>query len=77
MSYTIKTPVENYSGVVAGVVFSDGVGNTDGDISYFVRHGYEIAESEAIPEPVAESVDEAEPVADAASDSAKTEKSKK
>ena len=42
---TIKTPVEGYNGIVAGVAFTDGVGHTDdeGAIAYFERQGYEVA----------------------------------
>lgn len=40
----VKTPVEGFSGVVAGVAFTDGVGETDNPtaLSYFRRHGYGI-----------------------------------
>lgn len=40
----VKTPVEGYSGTVAGVEFKDGAGETDnaGALAYFARHGYEI-----------------------------------
>lgn len=39
---TIKTPVEGFSGLVAGVHFVDGVGKTDDEsaIAYFERQGY-------------------------------------
>ncbi|WP_341935335.1 hypothetical protein MRBLWO14_000981 [Microbacterium sp. LWO14-1.2] len=42
---TIKTPVEGFNGIVAGVAFTDGVGHTDdeGAIAYFERQGYEVA----------------------------------
>ena len=42
---TIKTPVEGFNGIVAGVQFADGVGSTDdeGAIAYFERQGYEVA----------------------------------
>ncbi|QNA93257.1 MULTISPECIES: hypothetical protein [unclassified Microbacterium] len=42
---TIKTPVEGFDGIVVGVAFSNGVGHTDDEsaISYFERHGYEVA----------------------------------
>ncbi|WP_339350978.1 hypothetical protein [Bifidobacterium indicum] len=41
----IHTPVEGFSGEVAGVVFEDGVNVTDPeDLSYFERHGYSIEE---------------------------------
>ena len=41
---TIKTPVEGYNGIVAGVAFTDGVGHTDDEsaIAYFQRQGYEV-----------------------------------
>lgn len=41
---TIKTPVEGYNGIVAGVAFTDGVGHTDNEaaIAYFARQGYEV-----------------------------------
>jgi hypothetical protein len=42
---TIKTPVEGFNGIVAGVAFTDGVGKTDDEaaIAYFERQGYEVA----------------------------------
>lgn len=42
---TIKSPVETFSGLVAGVQFVDGVGSTDneGAIAYFERQGYDVA----------------------------------
>lgn len=42
---TIKTPVEGFTGLVAGVHFVDGVGKTDSEsaIAYFERQGYEVA----------------------------------
>jgi hypothetical protein len=45
----IKTPVEGFSGVVAGVAFADGVGKTDDPsaIAYFQRHGYGVGEEPA------------------------------
>ncbi|MFL2001441.1 hypothetical protein [Microbacterium sp. A1-JK] len=41
---TIKTPVEGFNGIVAGVQFVDGTGTTDneGAIAYFERQGYEV-----------------------------------
>ncbi|MEJ6554034.1 hypothetical protein PQI51_03225 [Microbacterium esteraromaticum] len=41
---TIKTPVEGFNGIVAGVAFTDGVGHTDDEsaIAYFARQGYEV-----------------------------------
>lgn len=45
MTVIIHTPVEGFSGEVAGVVFEDGVNVTDPeDLSYFERHGYLIEE---------------------------------
>ena len=43
-----KTPVEGFNGVVAGVSFSDGVGETDDEhaIVYFIRHGYKTGTKE-------------------------------
>lgn len=40
----IKTPVEGYTGVRAGVAFAHGVGETDdqAQINYFLRHGYTV-----------------------------------
>lgn len=45
MAKTIKTPVEGFNGIVAGVQFVDGVGKTDdeGAIAYFERQGYTVA----------------------------------
>jgi hypothetical protein len=42
---TIKTPVEGFNGIVAGVHFVDGTGSTDDEaaIAYFERQGYEVA----------------------------------
>ena len=42
---TIKTPVDGFNGIVAGVQFIEGVGSTDdeGAIAYFERQGYEVA----------------------------------
>ena len=44
-----KTPVEGFTGVVAGVTFKDGVGETDdaAAIAYFDRHGYKAGEKAA------------------------------
>lgn len=40
----IQTPVEGFTGKVAGVSFADGVGTTDDPaaLAYFERHGYTI-----------------------------------
>lgn len=45
MAQTIKTPVEGFNGIVAGVQFVEGVGKTDdeGAIAYFERQGYTVA----------------------------------
>lgn len=42
----VSTPVGGYNGVVAGVTFVDGKGETDNAnaLAYFRRHGYEVAE---------------------------------
>lgn len=49
---TIKTPVEGFTGTVAGVAFADGVGHTEdaASLAYFRRHGYTI--EQALPEAV-------------------------
>jgi len=41
---TIKSPVEDFSGLVAGVHFVDGKGSTDdeGALAYFERQGYSV-----------------------------------
>lgn len=46
---TIKTPVEGFSGLVAGVHFVDGVGKTDNEsaIAYFERQGYGVGDAPA------------------------------
>ena len=40
----ITSPVEGFSGKVAGVSFTDGTGRTDDEnaINYFSRHGYKV-----------------------------------
>lgn len=42
---TIETPVEGFTGIVAGVQFVDGNGSTDDEaaIAYFERQGYKVA----------------------------------
>lgn len=42
---SIKTPVEGFNGIVAGVQFVDGKGTTDDEvaIAYFERQGYEVS----------------------------------
>ena len=44
----VTTPVEGFTGVVVGVSFTDGVGETEqeGALAYFRRHGYQIGEPE-------------------------------
>lgn len=46
---TIKTPVEGFNGLVAGVHFVDGVGTTDNEsaIAYFERQGYGVGDEPA------------------------------
>ncbi|MDF7665727.1 hypothetical protein [Bifidobacterium sp. ESL0745] len=48
MAYLVQTPVEGYTGIVAGVAFRHGFGKTDGKpdgtLDYFRRHGYTITE---------------------------------
>lgn len=53
----IRTPVKGFTGQVAGVQFTDGVGETvdEAALAYFTRHGYEITtpgapEAPALPE---------------------------
>ena len=45
----VETPVEGFTGEVAGVAFADGVGNTDNPnaLNYFRRHGYKVGAAEA------------------------------
>lgn len=45
---TITTPVEGFTGVVVGVHFKDGAGETDNAsaIQYFERHGYTVTAGE-------------------------------
>lgn len=52
----ITTPVEGFTGVVVGVTFADGKGETDDQsaIAYFTRHGYTVeAEKPAPKKPTA------------------------
>lgn len=53
----VRTPVEGFTGIVAGVEFVDGVGEVDdsdmGAVAYFRRHGYDVGgEAADVPEPV-------------------------
>ncbi len=53
MTVQITSPVKGYTGKVAGVTFSDGVGETDDQnaINYFTRHGYTVeADTPTVPE---------------------------
>lgn len=45
----VTAPVAEFSGEVAGVVFTDGVGDTadPAALAYFARHGYSIGKSVA------------------------------
>lgn len=44
----ITTPVKGFTGVVVGVPFADGQGETDDEsaIAYFNRHGYDVEAAE-------------------------------
>lgn len=53
----VTTPVEGFTGTIAGVSFANGVGEADDEntLAYFTRHGYGIgaqdeSESETVPE---------------------------
>lgn len=56
--HTITTPVQGFTGTVAGVQFADGVGQTDNPVAlaYFRRHGYTVDD---VPAP-ADEPDEAD-----------------
>lgn len=45
MSAVVKTPVKGYNGIVAGVTFTDGVGETDNAaaLAYFTSQGYDVS----------------------------------
>jgi hypothetical protein len=45
----IATPVEGFTGHVAGVAFENGIGRTDSPtaLAYFHRHGYTVVQDEA------------------------------
>ncbi|MGZ9829952.1 hypothetical protein ACXYTP_23850 [Tsukamurella ocularis] len=45
MSAVVKTPVKGYNGIVAGVTFTDGVGETDNAaaLAYFKSQGYDVS----------------------------------
>lgn len=47
MAPKVHTPVKGYTGVVAGVAFADGVGETTDKnaLAYFARHGYQVGGS--------------------------------
>jgi hypothetical protein len=44
----VTAPVEGFSGVVVGVQFKDGTGETaePAQIQYFTRHGYKVEQAE-------------------------------
>lgn len=46
----ISTPVKGFNGIVAGVSFANGVGETDDEaaIAYFTRHGYVVDEAKDV-----------------------------
>ncbi|MFE6742344.1 hypothetical protein [Streptomyces tubercidicus] len=56
MQYRITAPVHGHTGVIAGVVFAEGVATCCdpplGAIEYFRRHGYELVCLDAEPESV-------------------------
>lgn len=49
----IHTPVKGFTGKVAGVQFTDGVGETTDTaaLAYFERHGYDIVPDFSTPDP--------------------------
>lgn len=49
MAPKINAPVEGFTGIVAGVTFADGVGETDNEnaLAYFERQGYGIGKADA------------------------------
>jgi len=53
MAPKIHTPVKGFTGVVAGVTFADGVGETDdrAALAYFERHGYTVDAEPKAPFP--------------------------
>lgn len=57
MAPTIKTPAPGFTGVVVGVNFTNGVGETEDPsaVQYFERHGYCIEHAPAVVEPPAAS----------------------
>ncbi|MGY4988908.1 hypothetical protein [Streptomyces nigrescens] len=54
MQYRITAPVHGHTGVIAGVVFAEGVATCCdpplGAIEYFRRHGYELVRLDVEPE---------------------------
>lgn len=44
MKYTIKTPVEGYTGISASLHFLNGKAETDNDklVEWFIKHGYQV-----------------------------------
>ncbi|MGE5494609.1 MAG: hypothetical protein ACM3S4_04840 [Burkholderiales bacterium] len=65
--YIVKSPVEGYSGISAGVQFKDGVGKTDNKraAEWLASKGYKVTEEKASkpanPDPPAEPPKEPEP----------------
>lgn len=51
MAPVVHTPVEDFTGTVAGVAFANGVGETDNPaaLAYFQRKGYEIEGGHSAP----------------------------
>ncbi|KKI18717.1 MULTISPECIES: SAP domain-containing protein [unclassified Leucobacter] len=51
MAPKIQTPVEGFTGKVAGVHFANGEGETDSPaaLAYFERHGYKVEAAELTP----------------------------
>lgn len=55
---TVRAPQSDYSGVSAGVSFTDGIGYTDDDnaLAYFRASGYEVTNGGTPPEEIPQSV---------------------
>jgi len=64
----ITTPVKGFTGKVAGVAFTDGVGTTKDEaaVSYFTRQGYTVAPTEAELKAAAKAAADAKAEAEAA-----------
>lgn len=77
----IIAPVEGFNGKVVGVTFVDGKGETkdEGQISYFVRHGYTVTGVKAVSATETDAEKEAKVKAEAeakAAEEAKVEEAK-